>query len=53
MSSKPKRQPFLGRLYQQYLEDQDTAAFVEKVGQCYTTGTLERLAQHSTRSCRR
>ena len=51
--SKPRRQPFLCRLYQQYLEDQDTTAFIQKVGERYTTGTLERLAQHSARSCRR
>jgi tetratricopeptide (TPR) repeat protein len=52
-SSKPKRQPFLCVLYQQYLDDQDTAALIQKVAQCYTVGTLERLAQHGARSCRR
>jgi tetratricopeptide (TPR) repeat protein len=53
VSSKPRRQPFLCRLYQQYLKDQDTSAFIQKVSQLYTVGTLERLTQHSGRSCRR
>jgi tetratricopeptide (TPR) repeat protein len=53
VSSKPKRQPFLCRLYQQYVESQDTSAFIEQVKQRYATGTLERLAQHHARNCRR
>jgi tetratricopeptide (TPR) repeat protein len=47
------RSPILLVLYQQYLDRQDSAAFVSKVSQCYTPGSLERLATHSHHEVRR
>ena len=52
MSQTP-RLPFLTLLYQQYLSNQDAAAFIRKVSHTYTLGTLERLAGHSSRDARR
>ena len=43
----------LERLYHEYLVDQDSSAFLRKVSQSYTTGTLERLVQHGPRLARR
>jgi tetratricopeptide (TPR) repeat protein len=51
--SDPTRFPFLTLLYQQYLANQDTAAFIRKVSQTYTQGTLERLASHGGPDVRR
>lgn len=45
MSSPSPRQPFLVLLYEQYLENQDSAGFISKVAQTYTQGTLERLTE--------
>ncbi len=42
--SSPGRMPRLLSLYQDYLVDQNTARFVQRVGKHYTVGTLERLA---------
>ncbi len=42
--TSPARMPRLLSLYQDYLVDQNTARFVERVGKHYTIGTLERLA---------
>ncbi len=42
--SSPGRMPRLLSLYQDYLVDQNTARFVDRVGKHYTVGTLERLA---------
>lgn len=43
----------LTELYQEYLDDQNSATFVTKVSQRYTVGTLERLASHLDRATRR
>ncbi|MBX3414625.1 MAG: tetratricopeptide repeat protein [Pirellulales bacterium] len=40
-------------LYQAYLKDQDSAAFIKRVAERYTVGSLSRLASHSRRSVRR
>jgi tetratricopeptide (TPR) repeat protein len=45
--------PFLLVPYQEYLEQQDSAAFTGRISQFYTPGTLERLARHPTREVRR
>ena len=42
--TSPARMPRLLFLYQDYLVDQNTARFVDRVGKHYTIGTLERLA---------
>jgi tetratricopeptide (TPR) repeat protein len=51
--SEPQRLPFLTLLYQQYLANQDSAAFIRKLSQSYTQGTLERLASHNSPDVRR
>ena len=51
--SKSLRAPLLFRLYQEYLDDQDSAAFSGKVCQRYDVGTLERLATAGDRMTRR
>ncbi|MHB8902200.1 MAG: tetratricopeptide repeat protein [Thermoguttaceae bacterium] len=51
--SDATRFPFLTLLYQQYLANQDSAAFIRKVSQTYTQGTLERLASHGDAEVRR
>lgn len=48
-----RRTPLLERFYQHYLIDQDSSAFVKKVSQHYTPGTLERLATSPRRETRR
>lgn len=53
VSASPVRPPFLLVLYQQYLDHQDTAEFIRQVSPCYTSGTLQRLAQHQRREVRR
>ena len=45
--------PLLDRLYHQYLEDEDSAAFIHGVAARYTTCTLERLVIHGQRVSRR
>lgn len=47
------RLPFLALLYKRYLANQDSAAFLRKVSQSYTPGTLEHLARHRTVEVRR
>ena len=51
--SDAQRLPFLTLLYQQYLANQDSAAFIRKLSHSYTQGTLERLASHSSPDVRR
>jgi len=51
--SDAQRLPFLTLLYQQYLANQDSAAFIRKVSQTYTQGTLERLASHGSPDVKR
>ena len=53
MSSNESRTPFLTSLYQQYLDDQDSAGFISKVSQHYLPGTLQRLARSGGRTERR
>jgi tetratricopeptide (TPR) repeat protein len=53
MQSEFTRKPVLGELYQQYLADQDTAAFVHRTSQRYTVATLARLAVAGERLVRR
>lgn len=53
MSVDPTRLPFLAALYEQYLEDQDAAAYSHKVARSYTQGTLERLSEHAYPKVRR
>lgn len=53
MGSAKHRTPLLDRLYHQYLEDEDSAAFIHGVAQRYTTCTLERLATAGERITRR
>ena len=53
MQSEFTRKPVLGELYQQYLADQDTAAFVHRASQRYTVATLSRLAARGDRMVRR
>ena len=53
MSGSPLRLPLLEFVYQQFLDDHDTAAFIRKISARYTCATLERLLDGSSRSCRR
>lgn len=53
MSSDSPRVPFLVVLYQQYLDNQDSAGFISKASRAYTQGTLERLAVHHEPAVRR
>lgn len=53
MQSENTRKPVLGELYQQYLADQDTAAFIHRTSQRYTVSTLCRLAAVGERLVRR
>lgn len=47
------RQPHLVSLYQRYLNNEHTAAFVQAVADRYSVATLERLAQAGSRLSRR
>lgn len=53
MSSQSGRIPVLLHLYQQYLDNNDSADFVAGISRVYTQGTLERLAGHDRREIRR
>ena len=53
MSSDRSCRPFLSVLYENYLDEQDSAAFVSKASQFYTQGTLQRLAEHELHQVRR
>jgi tetratricopeptide (TPR) repeat protein len=53
MDSESTRHPVLRELYEQFLADEDAAAFVHRVGRRYTTATLERLVQYGSRLDRR
>ena len=53
MSSDGPRNPAITALYQKYLDDQDSARFIRKVSKAYTSGTLQRLAEHDLREVRR
>jgi tetratricopeptide (TPR) repeat protein len=45
--------PLLLAAYQEYLDQQNSTAFISQVSKSYTPGTLERLARHLTREVRR
>jgi tetratricopeptide (TPR) repeat protein len=53
MSSELTRHPVLMELYEQFLADEDAAAFVHRVGQRYNAATLERLVRYGSRLVRR
>ncbi len=53
MSNNEPLSPFISVLYEQYLEQQNSSTYVGKVSQFYTSGTLERLAEHPNRDVRR
>ncbi len=53
MDGEAQRTPVLNELYQQYLVDQDTAAFVHRTAGRYSTSTLARLAAVGDRVVRR
>lgn len=53
VSTNSTRLPFLLVLYQQYLDQQDSAGFSSRVSKCYASGTLQRLARHPSREVRR
>ena len=53
VGSPGRSKPLLDRLYHQYLEDEDSAAFIHAVAQRYTVCTLERLALCGQRITRR
>jgi tetratricopeptide (TPR) repeat protein len=53
MSSELTRTPVLMELYEQFLADEDAAAFVHRVGHRYNTASLERLALCGSRLVRR
>ncbi len=53
MDGSDPRIPVLHELYQQYLVDQDTAAFIHRVASRYATATLARLTEIGDRMIRR
>jgi len=53
VSTGKTRSPLLLPLYERYLDDQDSRAFMRDVSQWYAPGTLERLAGHRSRKVRR
>ena len=53
MNSDDRRSPVLGELYQQYLVDQDTTAFIHRTIGRYSVATLARLAFAGERLVRR
>src|SRR5258706_262833 len=53
VSDDNSRLALLENMYEQYLTDQDSAAFIKKVAGRYTCGTLERLAGQGSRAVRR
>lgn len=53
MTQSNSREPIIARLFRDYQENQDVAAFVQRVAIRYTCGSLERLAISGDRYCRR
>jgi len=53
VSSESPRIPLLSCLYQEYLDNHDSAEFSRRASQSYSQGTLERLAEHESRPVRR
>jgi len=44
MSEEPIRYPLLDRIYQQYLNDENSAKFIQAISRVYNMGALHRLA---------
>lgn len=53
MSDEINRYPMLDRYYQQFLNDENSASFIQAVSRTYGLGTLERLARYGGRVSRR
>jgi tetratricopeptide (TPR) repeat protein len=53
VNKDPIRCPHLLDLYEKYLDNQDSAGFINQVSKRYSQGTLQRLAQHPFREVRR
>lgn len=53
MSDEFNRFPLLDRYYQQFLNDENSASFIQSVAGTYGLGTLERLARYGKRVSRR
>lgn len=53
VSDCDQRQPALLSFFETYLSEENTAAFIHRVAEVYTCGTLERLSQHSQPGVRR
>ena len=53
MNSKSPRVPRLLPLYQEYLDNRDSAGFISRISRAYTQGSLERLASHGNPQVRR
>ncbi|MCA9106332.1 MAG: hypothetical protein R3B96_24270 [Pirellulaceae bacterium] len=53
MSEEPNRIPLLDQLYQDFLNNENSASFVRAVSRHYTVGTLARLARFGARVSRR
>ena len=53
MSEAPLRYPLLDQLYQQYLNDENAARFIQSLSRHYTISTLERLADSGQTISRR
>ena len=53
VSENESIEPKLIRLYQNYLNDERSARFIQSVATYYTVGTLERLLQSYSRTVRR
>lgn len=53
MSRSNPRRPLLEDYYEEYLEAENSAAFIRRVGQRYSVATLERIAESGQRISRR
>ncbi len=53
MSDSPLRYPLLDKIYQQYLEDENSAEFIRSVSQSYNIGSICRLATYGKTISRR
>jgi tetratricopeptide (TPR) repeat protein len=53
VKNEPIRTPQLLDLYEKYLDNQDSAGYINQVSTRYSQGTLQRLAVHSLREIRR
>ena len=53
MSEDPIRYPLLDRIYQQYLNDENSAKFIQAISSSYNMGSLHRLARYGNCTSRR